>query len=1185
MLSTRLSCALIVTLLAANAPGQLAADFSAAPTSGINPLTVAFTDTTTGGTPIGWQWNFGDGGTSSDQHPVHIYTAPGTYTVALYAFTLGGFDLEQKDDLIFVAPAPLVVDFTATPTQGVNPLTVQFADTSTGTPITAWSWDFGDGATSTQQSPVHTYEAGQTTSFTVSLTAYVEQQGDTLVKADLITVDPAPLVADFVATPVQGVNPLVVSFTDLSTGATVDAWSWDFGDGTSSSFQHPTKKYDAPGAYTVSLTAWVGPQSETVVKSDLVTVDPATFTVDFTATPTEGVNPLVVSFTDASSGAAFTGWSWDFGDGTYSSGQPVTTHVYYAPGPHDVTLTVFVGQQTASKTEAGLVTVERAPLTLPVFPARTYRLGNTGRDLVIGDLDDDGVPDVVVRHGPFFAPASSLLGQGDGGFEYVGLLGVGPSPSDIALADFDGDGVQDMAMAEAVSDQVSVLSGHGDGSFGPAASFAVGDGPMGIAAGDVDGDGDQDLVAALSGDNEVAVLLGDGSGGFVPGGTFAVGGTQPQRIVLAHLDGDARLDLLTLDMGALAGGSPVPGSQGVSVLLGKGDGTFVFGSALSLGGVLARAITLGDFDGDGLLDGAVARESPDGVSILDNQGNGSFVAGESIDLASGSWPRSIEAADLDGDGLLDLVTGDILASTASVLTGQGAGSFSFEHAYSAGWQPAAVAVVDVDGDGALDLLTAGLGRTMTVLRGDGDGGFMENTPYPVGADPRSIAVGDFDGDAVQDLVTADFAASTVTTLLGAGDGSFASGATVGVGTGPYSVAVADFDGNGVQDLATADNNAHTATVLLGQGDGGFVPAGAFAVGTGPKDIAVGDFDGDGTPDLATADSLADTVTLLIGVGDGSFTSSATLAVGLYPASLAVADLDDDGAQDLITADRFGDTVSVLLGHGDGGFDPATSYPVGLNASGIAVGDLDGDGTLDLATAVSTGPGVAILRGQGDGTFADVTSTIVPSSLGSVAVTDVDGDDDLDLVTSSGYLGAVGILLGDGTGAFVDNGQFGGISVSNEVAIGDFDGDGRPDVAAASLGLDAAIVLLNQLDAWTHLGSGLPGASGIPYLEGTGTLEIGSAGDLSLSNAAPSSRAVLFVATSSAPTPFKCGTLVPVPALTSVLLQTDPGGTLDLAWPSWPAGLSGQSLYMQYAVQNAAAVCGAALSNALRADVP
>jgi hypothetical protein len=123
------------------------------------------------------------------------------------------------------------------------------------------------------------------------------------------------------------------------------------------------------------------------------------------------------------------------------------------------------------------------------------------------------------------------------------------------------------------------------------------------------------------------------------------------------------------------------------------------------------------------------------------------------------------------------------------------------------------------------------------------------------------------------------------------------------------------------------------------------------------------------------------------------------------------------------------------------------------------------------------------------------------------------------------------------------------------------------------------------DPWTDLGGGLAGVSGIPVLVGTGPLTTASAGTLSLTSAAPSALSSLFISLSSTPTPFKCGMLIPVPIALQILLFTNGSGNLPLGWASWPAGLSGLSVYFQYAIADGAAICGTSISNGVRGDVP
>lgn len=254
-------------------PAPVAA-FSGSPTSGCAPLTVTFTDQSTGDI-TSWSWDFGDGSTSTLQNPSHEYTAPGTYTVALTVTGPGGSDTETKTDYISVSTVP-TAQFSGTPTTGTAPLTVSFTDESTGSP-TSWSWDFGDGGTSTQQNPSYEYASAGT--YTVTLTATNSCGSDIEEKVDYITVEEPtcdPPVAAFTGSPTTGTAPLTVSFADQSSNSPT-SWSWDFGDGGTSTQENPSYTYDTAGIYTVALTATNSCGSDTETKTDYITVsEPST---------------------------------------------------------------------------------------------------------------------------------------------------------------------------------------------------------------------------------------------------------------------------------------------------------------------------------------------------------------------------------------------------------------------------------------------------------------------------------------------------------------------------------------------------------------------------------------------------------------------------------------------------------------------------------------------------------------------------------------------------------------------------------------------------------------------------------------------------------------------------------------------------------------------------------------------
>jgi PKD repeat protein len=262
-------------------PPPPAAAFMGSPVSGRVPLPVQFTDRSTG-QPAVWQWDFGDGMTSPEKDPVHIYTEPGTYTVTLKAINTGGSTSARKSGYISVlesaslttpqttAPPQLISSFQYDTASGQVPLTVRFTDTTQGGPITARYWKFGDGTTSYEQNPVHTYTTAGTywpelTVTTVNGNAWSMSGPITATSAastglPTTIVTSPPSTATGIAPLAQmeydvdlGPAPLRVIFTDRSTGSPT-AWSWDFGDGSTSVAQNPAHTYTGSGSFYVRLT-------------------------------------------------------------------------------------------------------------------------------------------------------------------------------------------------------------------------------------------------------------------------------------------------------------------------------------------------------------------------------------------------------------------------------------------------------------------------------------------------------------------------------------------------------------------------------------------------------------------------------------------------------------------------------------------------------------------------------------------------------------------------------------------------------------------------------------------------------------------------------------------------------------------------------------------------------------------
>lgn len=335
------------------------ADFSGYPREGCSPLTVSFSNLSIGASS--WSWDFGDGTTSTEQNPYHTYNDPGTYTVSLTAENQDYSDTKVEESYITVysCGAP-VAEFSGQPRNGCSPLRVCFANLSQN--ATSWEWQFGDGTTSTEQNPCHTYRSPGT--YTVVLTAWNDAQyhetgpaaslSDTETKSGYIVATACdPPIAQFYGVPTSGLKPLTVVFTNQSIGGT--SFSWDFGDGSTSTAFNPTHVYQSVGVYTVSLTATNAYGSDTRTRISYIVVEDqcvppvADFSISYPS-------PGTAAFTDLSS-RAFS-WSWDFGDGTISTEQnPV--HQYAEEGEYTVSLTVYnrCGSDTEIRSPGAVIVI------------------------------------------------------------------------------------------------------------------------------------------------------------------------------------------------------------------------------------------------------------------------------------------------------------------------------------------------------------------------------------------------------------------------------------------------------------------------------------------------------------------------------------------------------------------------------------------------------------------------------------------------------------------------------------------------------------------------------------------------------------------------------------------------------------------------------------------------------------
>jgi PKD repeat protein len=352
----------------------LSANAGASPTSGQAPLTVNFTGTASGGrSPYTYYWTFGDGQSSNAQNPSHIYSAAGNFTSNLTVTDSASAIASSSVNLSVSSTPSLIASANASPTSGQAPLTANFSGSASGgtSPYTYY-WTFGDGQSSNVQSPSHTYSTAGNFTATLSVTDSASRTANATV--NITVTAKAPLSAAITASPTSGQIPLTVNFTGNASGGTPPySYSWNFGDGLSSTAQNPSHTYSIAGTYTATFTvtdsaSTAANASVIIVVSNKNPLDPA---AQFSANPSQGTPPLQVNF-DASASYSPNGnissYEWDFGDGSRGSGK-IVSHIFKNRGKFSVVLRV-----TDSSMRSGTATGEVVVYTKPTALFTTYFL-------------------------------------------------------------------------------------------------------------------------------------------------------------------------------------------------------------------------------------------------------------------------------------------------------------------------------------------------------------------------------------------------------------------------------------------------------------------------------------------------------------------------------------------------------------------------------------------------------------------------------------------------------------------------------------------------------------------------------------------------------------------------------------------------------------------------------------------
>ena len=680
------------------------------------------------------------------------------------------------------------------------------------------------------------------------------------------------------------------------------------------------------------------------------------------------------------------------------------------------------------------------------------------RGIAAGDFNGDGWIDFVTAHNEpdgvriIFAQRSRAVYASS-------FTSVPGGPFDVITADFDKDGLSDVAVANADADQINFFSFKPSGHT--SWSMPGGANPRSLTSGDIDRDGFLDLIVTEYGAARVTIYWGNGTGTFLQRPALSLPTiANPQGVAVADFDLDGRPDIVTVSVGGVGAGVAIHFAT-------ANPGTFTRWDIQ--GTPQANVVTVGDFDKDGRTDIAAAGSTTSDITTLVNTR-----AGWSIRTfpSGGASPRGIVTADLNRDGVLDLVLAARGTSTVLILQGLGNGTFGTPEAIPAARGSRAVAAGDFDLDGRVDVASANeYAGSVTIL--------SNTTAFPragfrfrremlgdgevLGSGGQAIDVADFNHDGRLDAVTEDDGVH-----VRFGDGRVSKLASFPV----LDLKAVDLNHDGHMDVmavtaGSGPSDLSRIEVFSGDGSGAFPVRRTTTTALIGVRMGVADLDRDGRMDVMltgrTDWSGPSRVDVFRGNTDGTFTLARTIQAAERPFAVMAGDMDRDGDPDLVTTGRGGvnNTAVVVIRLNDGNFNfgnpqqAAADEFVGMNAADLV--DLNHDGWLDFAGAGSpvdwrTNATVAVMLsnrlGFGSPTYLRTTQTGLGVNVGDLTM-----DGHPDIITDDGVL-----FTGHGDGTFAEPELFDFYGANPRIV--DFNRDGLLDVV---LPADQASVevILNQ----------------------------------------------------------------------------------------------------------------------------
>ncbi len=623
------------------------------------------------------------------------------------------------------------------------------------------------------------------------------------------------------------------------------------------------------------------------------------------------------------------------------------------------------------------------------FAAGGFELPTSAVTVEMADLTGDGDQDVLTAGSGFTVYA----GDGNGGF--TGAASFAGDGARAVLDDFDLDGNLDVVLS---GTSTSLYTGTGNGFFNFPVDFATGD-SVDVECGDLNDDGFQDVVSVIRSTDRVLTMTGDGTGNFQLNGPFVVG-TAPERVAIGDFDGDTLLDVVTAN----------EFSRDITLRPGNGNGFLSpIAATVPTGKGVPSDLLATDLDADGDLDLAVVKDFVEDVSVMLGNGDGTF--GNVEHLAGVHSASAVEATDYDLDGDLDLV---LLGGTGHVvLHGDGTDRFSGVRHFDVG------GVSPVFSSGVFEVLKADMnldGVEDAVVRSDDDlhvligsrSGPVSNSGTTVGS--NRAALGDFNGDGFQDVVLEDGSIqSEISVLLNGGDGTLGAPTSFMPANRAFGLFAEDVNGDLVSDLLL--DHVSQLSVWIANGDGTFAGPALYAATGNFDQIELVDLNGNGSLDLAYV--VDDMLFVRINAGNGTFGAEVAYSAVANVSGLTLVDVGGGSGLDFVYTTA--GAAHVRINAGDGTFGSEDTYTV--DGSEILTGDINVDLFTDLIV------GTQALINQGNGTFALGIS--IGSSLDERRLVDVTSDGVVDFVGlefmfdfgTNMWFAAIGVRVGRGDGTF------------------------------------------------------------------------------------------------------------------------------------------------------------------------